>query len=328
MNMIDVIKRLAQLDAKNTNMAEDVSSNIGMRDEDAAKKIAQKLMGMPNINRGNIDDHVSKYLKMVGKNPTDLKYLSTLVMSELEDANMLEDQGVAEGSSACGMSPMPDMAHPHTPASVNITAGSGEELSNMLKDIMSLAGVHKVEPHELGAEPEPITLTAEPMTVMGPAASAGDEMRAVIDRINGVHDQDAREGAVPSIDNTPTGVDDIPDMDTDAMIDTGRMNQDPAGHPGVGDRMDGDRPRAFATMEESLMDEYKRFVAEGDMGDLSHRSFKKQELQHELGHEVEPAKFAVAIDGRTWKTFDDRRQAENIARSLQAKGKKATVHSA
>lgn len=326
--MIDVIKRLAELDAKNPNMAEDVSSNIGMRNEGAAKKIAQKLMGMPNINRGNIDDHVSKYLKMVGKNLTDLKYLSTLVMSELEDANMLGDQGVAEGSAACGMSPMPDMARPHTPASVNITAGSGEELSNMLKDIMSLAGVHKVEPHELGVEPAPVTLTAQPMTVMGPAVSAGDEMRAVIDRINGDHDQDAREGAVPGIDNTPTSVDDIPDMDTDAMIDPGRMNQDPAGHPGVGGRMDGDRPKAFATMEESLMDEYRRFVAEGDMGDLSHRSFKKQELQHELGHEVEPAKFAVAIDGRTWKTFDDRRQAENIARNLQAKGKKATVHSA
>ena len=274
--MIDVIKRLAELDAKNPNMAEDVSSNIGMRDEDAAKKIAQKLMGMPNINRGNIDDHVSKYLKMVGKNPTDLKYLSTLVMSELEDANMLEDQGVAEGSAACGMSPMPDMAHPHTPASVNITAGSGEELSNMLKDIMSLAGVHKVEPHDLGVEPAPVTLTAEPMTVMGPVASAGDEMRAVIDRINGdgAGDEDDEEAKEGQYDNTPTGIDDIPDMDTDAMIDPGRMNQDPAGHPGVGDRMDGDRPKAFATMEESLMDEYKRFVAE----DSSEGSFNESAL--------------------------------------------------
>ena len=322
--MIDVIKRLAQLDAKNTNMAEDVSSNIGMRDEDAAKKIAQKLMGMPNINRGNIDDHVSKYLKMVGKNPTDLKYLSTLVMSELEDANMLEDQGVAEGSSACGMSPMPDMAHPHTPASVNITAGSGEELSNMLKDIMSLAGVHKVEPHELGAEPEPITLTAEPMTVMGPAASAGDEMRAVIDRINGddvgedEDDEEAKEGQYNNSPNSPE-----PEEAFDANRFAHQENT-----PGGGDRMDGNSPRAFANMEESLMDEYKRFVAESDMDDTSRRIFKRNELQHELGHEVEPVKFAVAIDGRTWKTFDDRRQAENIARSLQAKGKKATVHPA
>jgi hypothetical protein len=262
MNMIDVIKRLAELDAKNPNMVQES-----------------------------------------------------------------QQSEVAE----CGMMPMPGMGGSSTPASVNITAGSGEELSNMLKDIMSLAGVHQVEPHELGTEPAPVTLTAEPMTAMGPAASAGDEMRVVIDRINSDEDdednEEADEGAVPGVDNTPTGVDDVPSFKKDAMLDRGHMNQEPAGHPGVGDRMDGDRPRAFANMEESLMDEYKRFVAEGDMGDLSHRSFKKQELQHELGHEVEPTKFAVAIDGRTWKTFDDRRQAENIARSLQAKGKKATVHS-
>ena len=401
--MIDVIKRLAELDAKN-----------------------------PNIVRESMQSEVAE----------------------------------------CGMMPMPGMGGSSTPASVNITAGSGEELSNMLKDIMSLAGVHQVEPHELGVEPAPVTLTAEPMTVMGPAASAGDEMRAVIDRINGddAGDEDDEEAKEGQYDNTPTGVDAIPDMDTDAMIDPGRMNQDPAGHPGVGDRMDGDRPKAFATMEESLMDEYKRFVAEdsseeskkkndlddtqsnftvknvttkqekfdgtlkfnvfrdgklygqvrseydidelsyihyftnhlakhrvaypdnskdsnpvvqqliddvakhqetrrneeaspeelmdadrvlfakygqpgdapkempgstsdsiaseGSMDDTSRRIFKRNELQHELGHEVEPAKFAVAIDGRTWKTFDDRRQAENIARSLQAKGKKATVHSA
>jgi len=344
MNMIDVIKRLAELDAKNPHMVQES-----------------------------------------------------------------QQSEVAE----CGMMPMPGMSGSSTPASVNITAGSGQELSNMLKDIMSLAGVHQVEPHELGAEPAPVTLTAEPMTAMGPAASAGDEMRAVIDRINGddaggeddKDDEEADEGAVPGVDNTPTGVDDVPSFKKDAMLDRGHMNQEPAGHPGVGDRNDGKQPRAFATMEESLMDEYRQFVAEdlsgdtfkkpehlgadlvhvpmdkvaefedwmesegletnvpkqqhgsvvvydysnadhtskmyadewndrgqnaseGSMDDTSRRIFKRNELQHELGHEVEPTKFAVAIDGRTWKTFDDRRQAENIARSLQAKGKKATVHSA
>ena len=34
----------------------------------------------------------------------------------------------------------------------------------------------------------------------------------------------------------------------------------------------------------------------------------------------------VHIDGRKWKTFDSRNYASNVARKLQAKGKKATVH--
>ena len=39
-----------------------------------------------------------------------------------------------------------------------------------------------------------------------------------------------------------------------------------------------------------------------------------------------PNNYAVAIDGKTWKVFADQRQAQNIARSLQSKGKNAKVH--
>jgi hypothetical protein len=47
-------------------------------------------------------------------------------------------------------------------------------------------------------------------------------------------------------------------------------------------------------------------------------------MEHELGHETN--NYAVAIDGRTWKVFASRNHAEAVARSLQNKGKKATVH--
>ena len=47
-------------------------------------------------------------------------------------------------------------------------------------------------------------------------------------------------------------------------------------------------------------------------------------LGQELAHETN--NYAVAIDGRTWKVFADKSHAQNVARSLQAKGKKATVH--
>jgi len=58
--------------------------------------------------------------------------------------------------------------------------------------------------------------------------------------------------------------------------------------------------------------------------DQGKREFKRREMEHELGHETN--NYAVAIDGRTWKVFASRNHAEAVARSLQNKGKKATVH--
>ena len=49
-----------------------------------------------------------------------------------------------------------------------------------------------------------------------------------------------------------------------------------------------------------------------------------RDLEQELGHETN--NYAVAIDGRTWKVFASRNHAEAVARSLQNKGKKASVH--
>jgi hypothetical protein len=49
-----------------------------------------------------------------------------------------------------------------------------------------------------------------------------------------------------------------------------------------------------------------------------------RDLEHELGHETN--NYAVAIDGRTWKVFASKNHAQAVARSLQNKGKKATVH--
>jgi len=54
------------------------------------------------------------------------------------------------------------------------------------------------------------------------------------------------------------------------------------------------------------------------------RDFKRREMEHELGHETN--NYAVAIDGRTWKVFGSKSHAEAVARSLQNKGKKASVH--
>jgi hypothetical protein len=59
-------------------------------------------------------------------------------------------------------------------------------------------------------------------------------------------------------------------------------------------------------------------------GDREKREFKRREMEHELGHETN--NYAVAIDGRTWKVFASKNHAQAVARSLQNKGKKASVH--
>jgi len=58
--------------------------------------------------------------------------------------------------------------------------------------------------------------------------------------------------------------------------------------------------------------------------DQSKRDFKRDEMEHELGHETN--NYAVAIDGKTWKVFASKSHAQAVARSLQNKGKNASVH--
>jgi hypothetical protein len=170
----------------------------------------------------------------------------------------------------CGIMPMPGMGgQSHTPASISMTASSGPELSGMLADIMKLAGVHQVEPAHLGIEPahmEPAhdhsdieVISAEPAPLDG-----GDEteiMRSMMDRMNGEMDGDEEFGDEEETDegmydNSPNSPE--PEQAFSANQYAHQENQ-----PGGGDRMDGNMPRAFATMEERLMADWKQFVTEG-----------------------------------------------------------------
>jgi len=86
----------------------------------------------------------------------------------------------------------------------------------------------------------------------------------------------------------------------------------------LGHREYNSRPRFYQFYVQQLIDMYDK----QDVNEIS--DFKRKELERELAHEKN--NYAVAIDGRVWKVFADERQANNIARSLQRKGKKATVH--
>jgi hypothetical protein len=97
MKMIDVLKRLAELDAGNPN----VENKMG---------VVENLLTVSNV-----DGQIAKI-----------------------------NEGI-EAVEECGGMGMGATMPNHTPASINMSANSGEELSNMLRDIMSLAGVNKDE---------------------------------------------------------------------------------------------------------------------------------------------------------------------------------------
>ena len=128
MQMIDVLKRLAELDA--ANPAIDTSAMV--------VKSAQNI----SVNESQVEE--------------------------------------------CGMM---DMGRPSTPASINITAGSGDEIADMLATIMHLAGAKSPAADmgdELTGADGAAVVTAEP------EMDATSSMRSVLDKMH--PDADDEEG--------------------------------------------------------------------------------------------------------------------------------------
>jgi len=196
-------------------------------------------------------------------------------LAELDAANPNIVKESVQPVEECGMMPEVGMMgmgheHPPVPANLSLTASgaSGEEVAGMLNTIMALAGVHKVGSQDLGIDDEP--LTAEPTTQQGPAPTAGDEMRSVIDKLNPGDDDDDGDvdsdeetdedspGSIPGVDSNPADPNHKPTVDANQYAH--QENQ-----PGQGDRMDGTAPKAFPTMEQlqsQLMSEYQKFINE------------------------------------------------------------------
>lgn len=73
-----------------TSVAND-EEEMGISDDLAARKIFNKIKGTPNLNFAVVQQYVNKYIGMVGKSPTDVKYISALVYSMVQDAGMAEE---------------------------------------------------------------------------------------------------------------------------------------------------------------------------------------------------------------------------------------------
>lgn len=157
-----------------------------------------------------------------------------VVYENKQDVAEVSEQTVEE----CGM--VGGMDRPSTPASINMTAATGEELGHMLKDIMSLAGVSK-------AEAEPLSTTPS----IGLASRDGMDMKSMIDKLNDME-------TVETIDSMPN--DPMPTEPFDAEQHAHHENP-----PGADRKGNANNPRAYDTNEsavERLMAEYKKFIGE------------------------------------------------------------------
>ena len=257
--MIDLMQRLAELDAKNPSIVKEkdqLGTRAGINSVNQKPRSGQT--DMRNIPAGNNPNARNKFTDVDReRQPDELKKTIKGALGKHTTPN-LPEQDVAENLEECGMmDTMGGMSQPRTPASINMTAASGEELSGMLKDIMSLAGMKTVGQDDLGADHDSVTLTTEPVSAVGPAASDNELMRSMLDKMN-TADGDEEDGeektgeTVDSLAADPNGA-----APFDANRSAHQENQ-----PGQGVRMDGDRPKAFATMEQQLMAEYKKFINE------------------------------------------------------------------
>ena len=242
--MIDVMQRLAELDADNPNVVSEANKSKKI------EKTAKENNGAHGEETTSpIHGGQKKEKTMENLNLESLRYLSGL------------NTTIAE----CGMGGS-------SPASINITAGSGQELTGMLKDIMNLAGVSKVEPHHMpldnpDAGPSTV-ISAPPMPASRPDTNA--EMHKLMAIVSGPDmDQDSMNSGQPDGE----GDEEKMGEDNDRMYDSSpdeKVMGDPMAQ--FGDINSGDHRQRQAglpiakpmeTTFKQLLADYEQFISEG-----------------------------------------------------------------
>jgi hypothetical protein len=191
--------------------------------------------------------------------------LKRLAELDAKNPNIVKESTRPMDIEECGddmMSAEPSQSN--SPVSVNISANSGEELGDMLSAIMQLAGVHKVGDEHMGVEPPASVLTAEPN--MHKDAHGVDDMRAVLDQMNGASGEEETDESAASDETHPHG---IPGVDTTPADPHKQLPFDPnefSQNTNDGDGNDENGHPRLTTQPtatfESLMAEYKAFINE------------------------------------------------------------------
>ena len=156
--------------------------------------------------------------------------------------------GVKKHIEECGMMGLSPTA-PQAPASINVTAASGEELSDVLKTIMSLAGTSPVTKNNMPIDnPD----SGPSKVISAPPMSNGGDMKALLS----VMDQDVDEDSMNPADQQ--GWDNSPNQDGKAEgnwpIDGNQDNNLSANKDKIVSRHE--------VTAEDLFSRYENFVAE------------------------------------------------------------------
>jgi len=220
--------------------------------------------------------------------------LKRLAELDASNPNIVKESMTPKDMEECGDDMMAnEPSQSNGPVSVNISANSGEELGDMLSAIMQLAGVHKVGDEHMGVEPPASVLTAEPN--MHKDAHGVDDMRAVLDQMNGASGEEETDESAASDETDSYG---IPGVDTTPANPHKQLPFDPNEfsqntNDGDGDRANG-HPRLTTqptATYESLMAEYKKFVTESTLKESSYedilKHFPKQVQDFKNGGELD-----------------------------------------
>jgi hypothetical protein len=229
--MIDLMKRLAELDAGNPNIIKEESGSVSCSSCGDKFKIAGRKDGFSHCK-----DHAGH--------------------KALDESVSLEECGPM-GMMTGGMD------H-HTPASINITADSGDELSTMLRDIMTLAGRGHAEPDADNMPVDAVAVDIAPPAEV--SMDGGDDenglMRSMMDKLNSTGDEEEMGDQEETDESDNRVYDNSPDEETEdysALTRHGDLNKNSV----QGDRMDGNMPKGHATMEDQLMADWQHFMTEG-----------------------------------------------------------------
>jgi hypothetical protein len=247
--------------------------------------------------------------------------------------------GVKDTIAECGM-----MGGSGSPASINITAGSGQELTGMLKDIMNLAGVSKVEPHHMPVD----SPDAGPSTVISAPAMSGAsgnkmdpnvEMHKLMSIVSGPEHQ---EDSMNSGELDGEGDEEKMKEDSDSVYDNSpdeKLMGDPMAQ--FGDINSGDHRQRQAglpiakpmeTTFKQLMADYEQFIAEG--ATMQAKGPKEVDVPAVLRKQKRPgqATAQASVDAKNAKAganvWSSKRTSEGAVKKLDADIKDKTMSDA
>jgi len=218
---------------------------------DSSAKEAEVDTDTSYLKKESLSENLSDILKLAGtKSITSRDNVSGLTKVK-EVTKLNESKQIDE----CGMG-MPSSGSTPATISINATASSGEEVANMLKSIMDLAGVKPVTADMLGGPVAPMPMVKAIDIVSAPDHDHDhdhDSMDPQEDELNKTPLTGSMEEEYA---NTPADPREYDNYDPEKMVF--RPNQ-----PGQGDRMDGTMPKGNPGLGEglaqSLLKEYEAF---------------------------------------------------------------------